>query len=114
MILILSETDEESEEAFMNTWAASLQGILSEASGGTCSCHAEDGLLPWSRCPVRMLRYPTYAQESDVVSSWRYVSEASSDVDRSAKNIVAADFSAPLRRSALHELHKHLILTSIS
>lgn len=59
-----------------------------------------------------MLGYPTYAQESDVVSSRRYISEVLSDVDRNAKIIVPADFSAPLRRSALHELHKHLILTS--
>ena len=85
----------------MSPYAASLQGILSEAGGGKCSCHAEDGLLPWSRYPVRMLRYPTYAHESDVASSWRYVSEVPSDVDRNAKNIVAADSSAPLYRGGI-------------
>lgn len=45
-----------------------------------------------------MLRYPTYAHESDVVSSWKYVSEVLSDVVRNAKHIVAANYSAPLYR----------------
>lgn len=85
----------------MNPYAAFLQGILSEAGSGTYSCYTEDGVLPWSRYPVRMLRYPTYAQESDVVSSWRYVSEVLSDVVRNAKNIVAADSSAPLYRGGV-------------
>ena len=85
----------------MNPYAAFPQGILSEASIGTYSCHAEDGLIPCSGYPVRMLRYPTCAQESDVVSSWRYVSEALSDVVRNAKNIVAADASAPLHRDGI-------------
>ena len=85
----------------MNPYAAFPQGILSEASIGTYSCHAEDGLLPCSEYPVRMLRYPTYAQESDVVSSWKNVSEVLSDVVRNAKNIVAADSSALLYRDRM-------------
>ena len=85
----------------MNPYAAILQGILSEAGSGTYSCHAEDGLLPCSGYPVRMLRYPTCAQVSDVVSAWKYVSEVLSDVVRNAKNIIAADSSAPVHRGGI-------------
>jgi hypothetical protein len=48
-----------------------------------------------------MLNYPTHAHESDVVSSWKYVSEMLSDVVRNAKNIIAADSSAPLYRDRM-------------
>jgi hypothetical protein len=45
-----------------------------------------------------MLKYPTCAQESDVVSWWKHVSEVLSDIARNAKNIVAGNSSAPLYR----------------
>ena len=53
-----------------------------------------------------MLRYPTCAQESDVVSSWKNVSEVLSDVVRNAKNIVAADSSAPLYRGGIARIEQ--------
>jgi len=48
-----------------------------------------------------MLNYPTRAQKSDVVSSRKYESEVLSDIVRNAKNIVAADSSAPLYRDRM-------------